>query len=104
MEPRLRKRKPPVPNIIEFVTDPHLLGLLLSEAQETLLRAIYGLPLSQAMQEIFRACTGRQDSADHDFGETTVVAGARAGKDSRIAAPIVCYEAIFGGHERNLAK
>jgi hypothetical protein len=34
----------------------------------------------------------------------TVIAGARAGKDSRIAAPVVCYEALFGGHERHLAK
>ncbi len=52
------------------------------------------------MQEVFCACTGRQDSTGHGFGETTVVAGARAG----IAGPIVCYEAIFGGHEKNLAK
>ena len=35
-----------LPDIIEFVTDPQLLNLTLSEAQETLLRAIYGLPLS----------------------------------------------------------
>jgi hypothetical protein len=34
----------------------------------------------------------------------TVVAGARAGKDSRIAAPIVCYEAALGGHEQHLTK
>jgi hypothetical protein len=33
-----------------------------------------------------------------------VIAGARAGKDSRIAAPVVCYEALFGGHERHLAR
>jgi hypothetical protein len=32
------------------------------------------------------------------------VAGARAGKDSRIAAPIVTYEAVFGGHDRHLAR
>ena len=100
----LKKNSIRTPDIVEFVTDPQLLGLTISEAQETLLRAIYGLPLSQAMQELFSACTGRQYSAGHGFGETTVVAGARAGKDSRIAAPIVCYEAIFGGHEKNLAK
>jgi hypothetical protein len=29
---------------------------------------------------------------------------ARSGKDSRIAAPIVCFEALFGGHDRRLAK
>jgi len=34
----------------------------------------------------------------------TVIAGARAGKDSRIAAPIVLYEALFGGHTAHLAK
>ena len=35
-----------IPSIIEFTTDPQLLGLSLSDAQETLLRSIYGLPLS----------------------------------------------------------
>jgi len=33
-----------------------------------------------------------------------VISGARGGKDSRIATPIVVYEAIFGGHERGLGK
>jgi hypothetical protein len=33
-----------------------------------------------------------------------VLAGARSGKDSRIAAPIVTYEALFGRHEAQLAK
>ncbi|MDO8478092.1 MAG: hypothetical protein Q7W02_18190 [Candidatus Rokubacteria bacterium] len=33
-----------------------------------------------------------------------MIAGARAGKDSRIAAPIVCYEALFGGHDPHLAR
>ncbi len=32
------------------------------------------------------------------------MAGARAGKDSRIAAPTVCFEAVFGGHEKHLSK
>src|SRR5207249_6514336 len=36
--------------------------------------------------------------------EVTVIAGARAGKDSRIAAPIVVYEAVFGGHEHRVAR
>jgi hypothetical protein len=33
-----------------------------------------------------------------------VIAGARSGKDSRIAAPMVCYEAAFGGHEKQLHR
>ena len=94
----------PVPNIIEFITDPALLGLTLSEAQETLLRAIYALPMSEDQLGIYRACTGRESPPVAPFAEATVVAGARAGKDSRIAAPIVCYEAVFGRHERYLAR
>jgi hypothetical protein len=93
------------PDIVEFVTDGQLLGLTLSLAQETLLRAIYGRPLSAEQAACFTACTGRaQAPGGGGFGEVTVVAGARAGKDSRIAAPIICYEALFGGHERHLAK
>ncbi len=34
----------------------------------------------------------------------TVIAGARAGKDSRIAAPIVIHEALSGGHDAHVAK
>lgn len=92
------------PDIIEFVTDPQLLGLRLSPAQDTLLKTIYGLPLVSDQEELFRHCTGRTRYPGQPFGEVTVIAGARAGKDSRIAAPVVCYEALFGGHETRLAK
>jgi hypothetical protein len=47
---------------------------------------------------------GTQNIPGVPFAEVTVVAGARAGKDSRIAAPIVCYEAALGGHDRHLAR
>ena len=60
--------------------------------------------MSEAQLEIYRACTGRQDASAAAFGEVTVIAGARAGKDSRIAAPIVVYEALFGGHQAYLVK
>src|SRR5262249_15728946 len=94
----------PAPTIIEFVTDPHLLGLSVSPAQRTLLRASYGLPLDESEIDVWRVCTGRETYSAHPFSEATVIAGARAGKDSRIAAPTVCYEAVFGGHERHLAR
>ena len=93
-----------VPNIVEFVTDPQLLGLTISPAQTVLLKAIYGLPLSNDELDLFRRCTGRTHYTSQPFAEVTVIAGARAGKDSRIAAPIICYEAIFGNHARHLAK
>lgn len=91
-------------NVVQFVRDPELLGLNLSPAQETLLRSIYGLPLSAEQLELWRTCTGRENYPSHGFGEVTVLAGARAGKDSRIAAPIVAFEALFGGHEKRLGK
>jgi hypothetical protein len=92
------------PNVVEFVTDPQLLGLSLSPAQETLLRGIYGLPLDAGQLDLWRQCTGRETYLPHGFGEVTVLAGARSGKDSRIAAPIAVYEGILGGHDGKLSK
>jgi hypothetical protein len=91
-------------DIIAFCTDPALLNLKLSPAQRTLLKSIYNLPLTSDELEIFQLCTGRSTYPTHAFAEVTVVAGARSGKDSRIAAPVVCYEALFGGHDKRLAK
>jgi hypothetical protein len=96
--------KKDIPNIIEYITDPELLNLSLSEPQETLLRAIYGLPLSESQLDVFHLCTGRSDYKRHGFSEVTALCGARAGKDSRIACPIASYEATLGGHDRHLAK
>lgn len=93
-----------IPTIVEFVTESAFLGLSISPGQEALLRAIYGLPLAGDHLELYRRCTGRENAPAGPFGEATVLAGARAGKDSRIAAPIVCYEALFGGHEKHLSK
>lgn len=93
------------PDIIEFVTDRNLLNLTLSPAQETLLRAAYGLRLTKEQRGLYQLCTGRSSyTVGHTFSEITVVAGARSGKDSRIAAPIVTFEAFFGGHEFRLHK
>ncbi len=92
------------PDIAQFVTDPQLLGLSLSPAQETLLRAIYGLPMTEEQVDIHHACTGRTALPAGPFPEVTCIAGARSGKDSRIAAPVVLYEALFGGHEAHLHK
>lgn len=82
------KRPMRTPDIVEFVKDSRFLGL----------------PLSESQLELYRLCTGRESYVRHGFGEASVIAGARAGKDSRIAGPIVCYEALFGGHEKHLSK
>lgn len=96
-----RKRVPhdETPTIIEFLTHKGFLNLRISLAQETLLRAIYGmLLLGDEMLDMFRRCTGRTEYVPTNYREVTVVAGARSGKDSRIAVPIALYEAIYGGH------
>jgi hypothetical protein len=92
------------PEIDEYVTDPQLLGLSVSPAQRTLLRSLYGLPLTSEQEELFRLCTGRDTYVPHDYPEGTILAGARAGKDSRIACPIASYETTFGQHEQHLAR
>lgn len=95
---------PVTPSIIEFTTSPSWLGLSLSPAQETLLRAIYGLPLDEEHLSLWGRCTGRVEYSGRGFSEVTVVAGARSGKDSRIATAVVLFEVAFGGHEAQLAK
>jgi hypothetical protein len=90
------------PSIVEFVKDKELLGLSLSDPQEVLLRAIYGMSLTPTQREIFTLCTGREDYPGISFQEATVLCGARGGKDSRVACPIASYEATFGDHQRFL--
>jgi hypothetical protein len=94
----------PTEDVITFATDPIWLGLQISQAQETLLRTIYGLPLvNQEQVDLFHQCTGLQKYPGHPFAEVTVICGAGSGKDSRIAATVVLYEAFFGGHHKRLA-
>jgi len=94
------------PNIIEFVTDPQLLNLRVSVAQETLLRGIYCLPLPrQEHRDVWALCTGgRPYHEGRQYPEVTNVSGARGGKDSRINAPCVVYEGVFGGHDKHLGR
>lgn len=94
-----------VPTIIEFTCDPDWLGLSVSLAQGALLKVIDGLELTADERDVYRLCTGREAyEPGHPFGEVTVIAGARSGKDSRILAPVICREATLGGHEQYLAK
>ena len=96
--------KPKDISIVDFVTDSQILGLSVSKPQETLLRAIYGLPLPKVGKDIWTQCTGRETYPRHGFSEITALCGARAGKDSRIACPIASYEAALGNHHKNLAR
>jgi len=86
------------PDIVTFTESPDWLGLDLSAPQRTLLKASNGIPLSEEEMGYFRACTGRTTDPRTNFPTVVVIAGARAGKDSRLVAPTALHEAIFGGH------
>src|SRR5205814_2138043 len=63
------------------------------------------LSLSSDQLLIWDLCTGgRVYRENHQFAELTCICGARGGKDSRILAPVLCYEAVFGGHEKHLHR
>lgn len=92
------------PSLITFTTSPDYLGLSVSPYQRTLLKSWDGLELDETELAIWTQCTGRQTYPAKPFSELTVVAGARSGKDSRVVAPIVLYEAIFGDHARKRGR
>ena len=83
--------------IIDFATDPGLLNLSLSDAQRTVLKAFYGEPLGDAEAAMFEELAGRPYEQE-PHSELTCIAGARSGKDSRIALAIALYEAFGRDH------
>jgi hypothetical protein len=81
-------------NIIDFIYRLDLLeGRRLSKAQETILKATYGLPLDQVELEIYRRATGRETYVPLEHDELTLIAGRQSGKTSHIGALIALYEA-----------
>lgn len=94
-----------IPTIIEFVTDPQLIGDPdLSPAQETFLRALYGLSPSEEQAAIFRECTGADYTTPRRYSEAAALCGRRSGKTRKLLSRIAIYEAVLGGHERHLAR
>lgn len=88
---------------LRFAT--HAVGEPLSEAQTTLLKAMYGLPLTPGEAHCFETCTGRvPPHPPRPFHDVTVICGRRSGKSSRIVANVAAFEAVLGGHEAALAR
>ena len=84
--------------ILEFIRHPQLLNdQSNSMVQDLMLKAIYGLGLDDAEQELFRAFTGR-DYVACEQQEATIIAGRRSGKTARIGARIALYEAFRNHH------
>lgn len=93
-----------VPDLLAFAQDPNLYGLPLSEAQETLLRVIDGLPLKDETQfNLYRQCTGLAEYHPRRRSDVTVIAGVRSGKDSRVLVPVTLHEAVTVDHAKYLA-
>jgi hypothetical protein len=90
-------------NIIEAIQDKNLIGDEISEYQEVLLRAIYGLDMRGKQRRIFQSCTGRKYRRGKEYSEVTAVCGRRSGKSDKIAGNIAVYEAVIKGHEKNLS-
>ena len=81
-------------DIIEFTQHPQLLNnQQLSDAQITVLKSMYGLPLSDLELQIFQQGTGRQNYHATEQRETTLIAGRQGGKTT-LSAIIACYEAF----------
>src|ERR1700693_4936410 len=86
-------------NIIEFITHPELLNdQSLSVAQRAVLKSIYGLELNSEELEIYQRATGRSEYVNAEQTESTLIAGRRGGKTSKIGASIALYEAFRDHH------
>lgn len=102
---------PPTLNIIEVIQDPDWIGDVISPQQETVLRAIYGLPLGtkrmttrtfqngkfsflvETPLQLFRRCTGRKAYNPQEYSEAGIYPGARSGKTDKLVANAAIYEA-----------
>jgi hypothetical protein len=72
----------------------------------TALRCLYGIPLhAEKSKELVEECTGRSanELPKDGFRTALFLTGRRSGK-SRIAAAVAGFEALFGGHEKKLAR
>ncbi len=92
-------------NIRDAIADPKLFGPHFRggswSAWRAFLAAMFGLGLSDAEREIFRACTGRAAAPRGGFSEAWLVCGRRAGK-SFILAVIAVFLACFYDYRRHL--
>jgi len=105
--PSLRRigitRDPAAPSLISFVTD--WLSLEVSLYQRTLLKVLDAAPrLTGAEFEAFKQATHRHRYVPRRYPMACVVCGARSGKDSRIAVPLLLYHALFVDHRASVGE
>ena len=93
--------------ILDAMGDPNLFGPWFRDpatwrAWRAFLAALFGLPMDDAMAELYRQCTGRSEPPAAPQTEATLVVGRRGGK-SFILALIAVYLATFRDWRPHLA-
>jgi hypothetical protein len=87
---------PPALSILNWLSDPKLLGRAFSgeswNAWRAILAAAFGLQLTREQLKVVQACTRRVNAPRQQVSELWVAAGRRAGK-SRIAAALAVFTA-----------
>lgn len=91
--------KPETFNPIALIKSKHVIGDTLSVAQETFLRALYGMPLDAEMHAIYERATLKSTYCAQEYREAVAICGRRSGKDSRLAANTALIEALFREHK-----
>jgi hypothetical protein len=94
-------------SITKVFDDSKLLGSVLSnpstwQGWRSFLCALFGLPMSEAEADVFRACTGRSVLPNAPFNEAWLVCGRRAGKSFTLAM-IAVFLACFREWRSHLA-
>jgi hypothetical protein len=97
LRPRPHSQQPAI-SILDAMDDEHLFGQHFTDADSwkgwcTFLAVLFGLPLDDEQQLLFRQCTGRSEPHD-GYNEAWLVIGRRGGK-SFILALIAVYLATF---------
>lgn len=84
---------------IEATQDPELFGRFFQpteswEAWRTVMRVLFGLPLSPDEMQLFRDATGRSVAFAGPVGESWLLCGRRSGKSRTLALIAVCLAAF----------
>ena len=91
-------------DILKFIEDRNLINdRSLSLAQKTALSAFYGLPLTDEMLKIYKQCTQHDEYLGFPHSEGDFIVGRRGGKSDKLASNIAIFEAVRGGHEKQLS-
>lgn len=86
---------PPPDNIIEMICSKSYLGDTdISPAQVAILKAIYGIEMTEEERQVFLVMTEGREPRAGGYYEATIIAGTGSGKTEKLLANICVWEAI----------